>query len=139
MTDLQKAVALLKRENLTIALCKGKIVYTSKLRGIAPMMRLIEQRTDLKGFSAADKIVGKAAAMLLVLAGIREADTEVISMGALDVFQKYGINIHYRVVTDKIRNRAGDGMCPMEKAVACEDSPDRAYALLKDKLKETGG
>ena len=69
MTDLELA-----KRNLaghTICLCKDGKLLTSNKRGISPMMDFIEEGRDVTGYSVADKIVGKAAAFLFVLAGLR--------------------------------------------------------------------
>ncbi|MDE7086772.1 MAG: DUF1893 domain-containing protein [Clostridia bacterium] len=68
MTDLEKA-----KENLaghTICLCKGEQLIFSEKRGIAPMMGFIADGVDMNGCSAADLVVGKAAAMLFKKCGI---------------------------------------------------------------------
>ena len=70
MTDLELA-----KRNLaghTICLCKDGRLLTSDKRGISPMMDFIEEDCDVAGYSVADKIVGKAAAFLFVLARVRE-------------------------------------------------------------------
>ena len=57
------------KENLsghTICLCKDKNIFFIDKRGIAPMMGFIADGVDLKGYSVADIIVGKAVAMLFV-------------------------------------------------------------------------
>ncbi|MBQ9481796.1 MAG: DUF1893 domain-containing protein, partial [Clostridia bacterium] len=63
MNDISRAKKLLA-DSITCALVKGEEVYLSERSGIAPMMGFIGSEIDLAGFSAADKIVGKAAAML---------------------------------------------------------------------------
>lgn len=63
MTDLEKAKSLLKN-NITCVLVKDDNVLSSTKTGIAPVMELIENNVNLEGYSVADKIVGKAVAML---------------------------------------------------------------------------
>lgn len=77
MTDLELA-----KRNLaghTICLCKDGKLLTSNKRGISPMMDFIEEGRDVTGYSVADKIVGKAAAFLFVLAGVTGVYAEVVS------------------------------------------------------------
>lgn len=45
-------------------MCKGSTIYISTERGVKPLIDRIDDGTDLQGFSAADKVVGKAAAFL---------------------------------------------------------------------------
>ena len=63
MTDIE--IAKRNLEGHSICLCKNGEFFTDDGRGISPMMRFISQGRDLDGYSAADVIVGKAAAMLL--------------------------------------------------------------------------
>ena len=120
----------------TIALCKGDTVLTSDARGIAPMMGFLTEKRDLTGFSVADRVVGKAAAMLFVLAKVKEAYAETASVAARDYLKAHGIPFSYGVLTDKIVNRAKTGLCPMETAV--QDLSDAAdgFAALQRKLEE---
>ena len=69
MTDLEIAIANLKGHS--ICLCKKGEYFTDDGRGISPMMRFIAEGKELTGFCVADQIVGKAAAMLFVKAGVR--------------------------------------------------------------------
>ena len=133
MTDLQTA-----KNNLaghTICLCRdGECLY-SESRGIAPMMNFIAGGVDLSGYSVADIVVGKAAALLFVKCGIKNVYAKTLSQSAKSVLELYGIAYEYETLTDRIINRAGTDTCPMEKAVWDINDPDEAYSILKDKLK----
>ncbi len=132
MTDLQIA-----KNNLfghTICLCRGGDCLYSEERGIAPMMGFIGSGIDLKGYSAADIVVGKAAALLFVKCGIRAVFARTLSQGGKKVLEHYGIACEYETLTERIINRLGTDTCPMEKAVADTDDPEEAYAILKNKL-----
>lgn len=120
----------------TCVLCRDGRFYVSDQKGIAPMMRFLEEKTDLRGFSAADRVVGRAAAMLFVLAGVHEVWAEVVSRGAVDVLTKHGIAVEYGDLTERIINRAKDGFCPMESAVMEIDDPQTGYEILVQKLQE---
>lgn len=136
MNDLQKARSILESGNHTCVLCKGDAVYISDKSGIAPMVGFISEGVDLKGFSVADKIVGKAAAMLFVLAGIKNAYGEVMSIGGLEFLQTNGIDASYSVLTEKIINRTGTDICPMEKTVKDISSPEDAFSAIKETIKK---
>ncbi len=127
MTDLQRAKKMLTEENLSCVLVSGQSVYKSDLRGVAPLLKIIKDNTDVSGYSAADKVVGKGAALLFALCGVKEVHSCVLSKVAMDVFQNEGIKHSYDKLTDRITNRAGDGLCPIESAVIDIDSPKEAY------------
>ncbi len=132
MTDLQTAVKNL--EGHTICLCKnGKCLY-SESRGISPMMNFIADGVNLSGYSVADLIVGKAAALLFIKCGIKEVYAKTLSEGGKKVLEDNGVPVIYQTLMEKIVNRAGTDTCPMEKAVAATDNPDEAYALLTQTL-----
>lgn len=139
MHNLEQAKQILTDNNYTCVLCKGSIVYTSCERGIAPMMRLISDSVDLSGFSAADKIIGKAAAILFALAGVSEVYADVLSEKAVEILIKHGIKFSYGTLTDNIQNRKGDGICPMEHTVADMSDLKAAFYALQLKQKELKG
>ena len=132
MTDLQ-----IVKNNLSghsICLCKdGSCIYSDK-RGIAPMMGFIADGVELSGYSVADIIVGKAAALLFVRCGIKNVFAETLSEQGKRILQLYGVHYEYGVLTERIINREGTDTCPMEKAVANTDNPEEGYQVLKDTL-----
>jgi hypothetical protein len=133
-TDLDRAKASLLADDYACVLRKGDIVHTSRNRGIAPMMDFIATGVDLQGFSAADRVVGKAAALLFVLAGVAQVHACVISRPALDVFTRRGMAYSYDDLAEKIINRTNTGPCPMEQAVSEIDDPADAFEVLKRQL-----
>ncbi|HOA84567.1 MAG TPA: DUF1893 domain-containing protein [Bacillota bacterium] len=137
--DLRKAKKLLENGNYTCVLCHGDDTLTSDLPGISPMMNFIKSNFDLRGYSAADRIVGKAAALLFVLAGIREVYAGVISDGAAAALEAHGIPYEYERRVEFITNRTGTSICPMEATVKNIDDPAAAYKALSAKLKEMSG
>ena len=79
MDNWEKAKTLLAEGGYTCVICGGDKVYTSHERGVKPLLELLEQGAELKGFSAADRVVGKAAAFLYVLLGVSAVYAGVIS------------------------------------------------------------
>ena len=133
MTDIQIA-----RNNLsghTICLCKDGNCLFSESRGISPMMNFIDSGVDLTGYSVADIVVGKAAALLFVKSGIKSVFAKTLSRQGKRILELYGIDCEYDALSEKIINRLGTDICPMEKAVADTDNPDDAYIILKNQLK----
>lgn len=134
MTDLQIA-----KNNLsghTICLCKnGECLYSEK-KGIAPMMDFIASDANLEGYSVADLVVGKAAALLFVKCGIKNVFAKTLSENGKKILERFGIDYEYETLAEKIINRSGTDICPMEKAVANTDDPEEAFQILKNKLSE---
>lgn len=134
MTDLQIA-----KNNLsghTICLCKDGECLCSQRRGIAPIMGFIESGEDLRGYSVADVVVGKAAALMFVKSGIAHVYAKTLSEYGKSILELYGVDYDYEILTERIINREGTDTCPMEKAVLNTDDPEEAYEILKNKLTE---
>ena len=62
--NLSKARRLLLDGGYTCVLCHGDTIITDTRRGIRPLLELCRSGRNLQEFSAADKVVGKAAAFL---------------------------------------------------------------------------
>lgn len=134
MKDLERAKAILEKEGYTCVLCKGERIYSSNHRGVRPLLDLLE--TNVSGFCAADKVVGKATAMLYCLLNVKAVHAQVISQAALQVLQSRGIAVTWDAQVEYIRNRAGDGRCPMEQATENIDDPQSALVAIQKKMKE---
>lgn len=132
----QKARELLT-EGISCVIVKGNNVYTSKKTGIAPLMELIDKGCDeYSGASVADKIVGKAAAMLFCKIGITSVYAKVISRPGLEYLRHHGVNVSYEILTERIINRVGNDVCPMEKAVTSVSDYNEGYYILKQRIEE---
>lgn len=136
MNDLARAKDILKAEHCTCVLCRMDMVYLRRERGISPMLDMIGEHTDLRGFSAADTIVGKAAALLFVYAGVIAMHANVMSKTAAMVLEEHHIHYTYDTMTEYIINRRGDGMCPMEETVRTISDPAEAYPALLQKREQ---
>ena len=93
MTDLERATAELENGKHTIVLVKGNNIIKSAERGVAPLLQLIESGDDYSSYSASDKVIGKAAAFLYIILGIKNIHGKVISKLAADIFDKFNIDI----------------------------------------------
>ena len=113
---LEYAKSKLIKENYTLVLYDGNKFISSKKRGIAPLLELYESGRDFSSFSAIDRVVGRAAAFLYVLLGVKSVFALCISELALDVLNNAGISVEYGAKVNSISNREGTGPCPMENA-----------------------
>ena len=88
-------------------------------RGVADLFRLQHEEPQLlRGAFIADKVVGKGAAALMVLGGVEGLFADVVSRAALDLLAAAGKAVAYTVAVPHIINRAGDGICPVERLCA---------------------
>lgn len=131
--DLISARGRLSRGGCTCVLCRGGDLYTSSERGVAPLLDFLD-RGGWSGFSAADKVVGKATAFLYVLLGVRAVYAPVMSSAAIRILQRRGIDCVCDTEVDAIFNRTRTGLCPMENAVRDIDDPQLALEAIRNTL-----
>ena len=74
--------------------------------------------------------------MIMTLGGVNSCYGITVSRSAEKWLKKSGIPLEYENLIDSIRNRTGDGICPMEQTVAEIENADDALCALKDKIKE---
>lgn len=97
-------------------------------RGVKDLFRLLtEEPLTLAGAFVADKVVGKGAAALMVLGGVREVYAAVASTPALALLHENGIAAECVREVPHIVNRQGDGICPVE--LLCRDCASAADCL----------
>lgn len=136
MYDQETLIQMVEEQGYTCAIAKGETLFTSKARGIRPLLDLIEVGRDVRGGSAADRIVGKAAALLYAHMGIAQLYAGVLGEKGLAVLRKKNISVRYGVLTPRIINREGTDICPMERAAEDISDPERAYTVLKARVDE---
>lgn len=137
--NLNRALDLLRSGDYTCVVCREDIVYTTKERGVAPLLSWLENGTDLAGFSAADRVVGRGAAFLYCLLGVKEVHARVMSRPAAEVLRAHGIHAEAEAFVDGIINRKGDGPCPFEAAVMEIHDAREALTAIRNKRQQMRG
>jgi len=130
----ERAKKLLLEGGYTCVFMSADQTLTSKKRGVAPLLEIIDGKQDLRGSCAADKVVGAGAAYLYVLLGVKEIWAHTISEAARAVLERYDIPYSYGNCVPHIVNRTGDGICPMENAVRDATSPEDALQKIRKTL-----
>ena len=128
--DLKKSKEILTATNSACVAVKDGVLLASEERGIRPLLGWMQREERLRGFCVADKVVGKAAALLMVCLGVREVYAKTVSEPAVSVFEKHAIPHWYGEKVSRIANRAGDGLCPMEECCMGIDDPAVAHEAL---------
>ncbi len=131
-SDLIRAKVL--RGNHSVAFVKGETEHVFDGRGVSPLIGIIEHGDDLHGFSSADLIIGKAAAMLMTILGVTAVYGEVMSTDGYEYLTAHGITAEYGTLTEMIINRDGTGRCPMETAVENISDPYVGLSAMKTRL-----
>jgi len=112
----------------------GHVVYRSDERGIKPWLDALEEGTiadALNGAWVADRVIGKAVALLIALAGSAFVAGEVVSDSAAEVLRRAGIPLHAERRVTRIQGRIPGRPCPFETAVAGIDDPSEAHRRLR--------
>lgn len=118
-----------------VVIKENTIVKTQCDRGIGPVIRLYESGLLQDAF-VVDKIIGKAAAMVMTLGGVKGCYGVTMSASAVRWLKEHHISVQYETCVDAIINRAGDGICPMEQTVKDIEDAETALVALKGKIAE---
>ena len=88
---IEELIDLLHSGGYSCAIANGDIIRTFTQRGVADLYDLLTQEPDfLKGALIADKVVGKGAAALMILGGIKELHNQFIGFGTVSGFRYKG-------------------------------------------------
>lgn len=130
--DLLKARDVLEKKKAAFIIVHHNIIIGESLQsGVAPFFHMVASHNGLAGASLADKVVGKAVALLSLFAGIRSIYTPLISEPALHVLSPSTIYVEALHTVPMILNRDQTDRCPIETMVlTCED-PAEAFSILK--------
>lgn len=135
MTESEQLVqTTIRSGEATLCAADGAVlVHQLAGRGISVLLQAVEEeRVVGRGFlDWGDKLVGRAAALVLTLVHPRSVFALTMSSGAQDVLRKGGIRFTCDAVTPDVLNRAGTGPCPMEAAVSRINDPLSALEKLK--------
>jgi hypothetical protein len=136
MNDLQLAQAIFLSDLPTFALVRGGCELArgaqSGVRELAVTLQALGAVAN--GASLADKVIGKAVALMAADAGIVSIYTPLISEPALRVCGLHDIACHYDRQVSRIKNARGDDLCPIEQLVIHIDDPTLALTTLRAKL-----
>lgn len=133
-TDLDLARALLiANKDTTLVAVRDDEVITCTERGIKPLLTWVREGRDLTGFSVADKVVGKAPALLYAVLGPDAVFSPVMSWTGRAVLLAASIATSYDTLVPHIQNRAKNGQCPMDAAVEGIWEPYEAVRALAER------
>jgi hypothetical protein len=133
MGDLELARSKLDDDDLTLVIVKGgRVLFETGSRGISGFLCAVESLGDgLEGSSVADKVVGKAVALLCVYCRVIAVSASVFSERASRVLKESGVHVEWGSLVESVLDRDKEGLCPFEEAVAGVVSPLEAYRRLR--------
>lgn len=110
----------------SLALIKDdKILFSSEKSGLKPLIECVKEfKNKVKDCILHDKVVGLAAARLIVYSGmINSVFTDTASEKAKELLENNNIRLDAQKIVDNILNNKKDNICPMEqKAIEIEDN-----------------
>lgn len=129
MTDLEivKEKLYEKNASLVVLYKKGecKEYYQNRINDIKDILK--ENKEALKEATIADKVIGKVAAVILTVAGVKEIYADVMSKYAIPVLEKNYIKYEYKTLTEYVINNSKTDMCPMENKYKDEKNIYKIY------------
>lgn len=133
MQNLQIAKKRLSQKSLTLSIAKdGEVIFENASHGISGFLEAIEKLGHkLKGSSVADRVAGKAIALLCVYAEVEEVYAVTLSKEAKGVFEKYRVYHEWENLVENILKIDKTGICPFEKLATEISNPNDAYRKLK--------
>jgi len=141
MRELEMAKKILREESLSLVIVKkDKVLFKSRSSGISGLLQAIENLNDgLHKSSVADRVIGRAAALLLVYFHAKEAYCATVSSEGLRVLKESNIPLEHENIVSRILDKEGKDICPFERFSLTVSSPEEAYENLKafaDSLKK---
>jgi hypothetical protein len=130
--DLEIAKNRLWERSLTLSIIKnGKVVYETVSHGILGLLEAIEKsRHELEGASVADRVVGKAIALLCIYGKVKAVYAATLSQKAKKVFEENAVYVEWKNLVQNILNTDRTGFCPFEKLTTEISNPHEAYKRL---------
>ncbi len=106
---------------------RGKLIFQSYGNWLHPLFELEDflgmNDHPLAEMLLRDKIIGKAAALLIVRLGIRQVEAGLLSRLGENTLKANGIRYTFRERVDRIS-------CQTEELLKSCDDPDKAYGIL---------
>lgn len=114
---MEKVTETLHSKGCSLVIENREEMYLFYNRGIKDLYAIYSATPELlQGAKVADKVVGRAAAALMILGGVKALYADTISDLALETLRGSGISVSFGTTTPHIINRTKTDLCPMERA-----------------------
>lgn len=131
--DRQNLIDYLFTGKCSCVIRNGNEIRVFRERGVKDLYRLLkEEPAFLHGAFVADKVVGKAAAALMILGGVKEIFAEVISQPASKLFSRATVHAEYFLMVPYIINRSQTDWCPLERGCANAVSAEECLPIIEN-------
>lgn len=131
--DGEQMLEQLNAQGLSLLVRNHGVTTCHENRGVQDLLTLVETQPErLRGAVVADKLIGKAAAALMITGGVKEVHTNLICTPAREMLEKAGVQVLAAQEVEMILNRDKTGQCPMDRRINDTDDPAECVAILKN-------
>lgn len=131
MNLVKKGKRLLIENGYTFVALKNDEIYSSNLHGIKPLMSKVFVSNDyFKGYTVIDRVVGRAAALLLIRSKVKYIHGIVLSKPAKELLEEYHINYSYDQLVPYITSRDKKRMCSLEVSISNISGLEHGFKVL---------
>ena len=136
--ERQIAINELTESDYLLVIVKDReIKYRSKDKGIRAIVGLLNNKPELlQEAVVADKVIGRAVAMICDYAQVKFCYGSIISKSAIEILQKADLSYQFKKKVEEIRNKNDTGLCPVEKLTLKTDNSAEGIKMINDFLSD---
>ena len=125
-------LSLLNTNHLSLLVRNRGVTTTHANRGVQDLLTLLnEQPERLRGAVVADKMIGKAAAALMIEGGVQAVYTNLICTPARELLEQAGVKVVATEEVPMILNRDRSGQCPIDSRLNEAQTAEECVAILR--------
>jgi len=114
----------------------GSVVYSSRGDGLSPLIDAVDSgKGYLRDALVIDRVVGRAAALLICYGKSKHIFADLMSETALQILDACGLDYDYEQLVPHILNEDSTGLCPFEMLVEGVSDPEEGYRLISEKIR----
>ncbi|MDR0671312.1 MAG: DUF1893 domain-containing protein [Oscillospiraceae bacterium] len=133
-------VALTRGEKTFVIVGENKLLYHSDKRGLRPLLELIDSDPSrLEGSIVGDRIVGRAAALLLIRGRVKAVFAQLIADEAIDLLQRHGVLPTWQETIPYVVERDMTSRYKLDLYLKEVEDPQRAVAMIREYQEGGGG
>jgi hypothetical protein len=132
---MENLIRILHDGHHSCVIRKNGEVKTYDGKGIRDLFSLLQNHdAALQNADIADKVVGKAAASLMISGGVAHVYTDLLSQAAADFFKKYAVAVTYATLVPFIKRADLTDICPMEALTMDAPTAEEAVRRIREKM-----
>ena len=135
--EVAEARRLIREGRAECVVIRNGKLHVKRGRGVMPLLEFRDDGKDLlRGATVADKVIGRAAAAILIAGGARAVYGETMSEDGRAYLRRHGIRTSCGKLVPRILNADRSGLCPLEQSVKGVDDPELAVRALRKRIAE---